>query len=320
MACLAQSIWYSKVSLTLLARTVGGKQQPSVPESKGLLELGRLGALLRETVMRFCIAFCLCAVSLYPSSALPQDIISVPLRDKSAAGAPFQVDGKLTLVESVQANELEWSWGEKVAVKNLSDKEILLFVVTIAEGGRHPAPVGRRTAPGDGSTYRLEDDRFFNEKLIKPGESLILRDTKPGVLDVVCCVDPLVESHDPSAEYRLQFVQFSDGSIFGDAAAARDSLAIRKIILCGLRELLETYDRAGEPGFAARVKSLRSDLMNPGFVPNEHEQPPFFATAICRQIIAKYDSAGTRAALNETREIVRTAEKHSALMAPGPPL
>jgi hypothetical protein len=269
--------------------------------------------------MTLCFAVSVCVLCLCPSSALQQDIFSVPILDKSGEGTPFQVDGKLTLRESTRANELEWSWGEKVALKNVSDKAIVLFVATIAEIGRHSPPVGRHAALGDGPTFQLEDDRFFNERLIEPGESLLLRDTELGTPDAGCCVNPLAETHNPFGEYRVQFVQFADGSVFGDPAEARESLAIRQVILRGLHELLDCYDHGGESAFVDRVKNLRSYLIDPSLAPKIKEAPPFFATAICRQIITKYDSEGASGALDETRKTFKTAEKHAAMIATRPP-
>jgi hypothetical protein len=269
--------------------------------------------------MTLYLAISFCALFVCPSSGLQQDVFSVPIQTKSGADTPLQVSGKLTLQESARGNELEWSWGEKVAITNVTGKAILLFVATIAEIGRHPAPAGRHAALGDGPTYQLEDDRFFNEKLIEPGESLVLRDTKPGAPDVACCINPLAETHDPSAEYRVQFVQFADGSVFGDPAEARGSLAIRQTILRGLRELLQSYEHDGESGFVARLKDLRSYLTNPNLAPKVEDHPPFFATAVCRQIVARYDSDGTLAALGQAKKVLNVAEKHAAMIALRPP-
>ncbi len=267
--------------------------------------------------MRFCLAVPLCALCLFPSMALQQEVFSAPIVDKSDTGGPFQVIGKVTLQESMRVNELAWSWGEKVAVKNVSDKPILFFVITISEVGRHSAPVARRIAPGDGPTYQLEDDRFFNEKLIEPGDSLVLRDTSPGDPDVACCINQLADTHDPFVEYRLQFVQFADGSTFGDPSKARDSLAIRETILRGLHELLQSYEDAGESGFVAKLKELRSYLIDPSIAPKV-EQPPFFATTVGRQILAKYDTGGISSALDKARESLNTANKHAAMIAVRP--
>lgn len=265
--------------------------------------------------MRSGFATSLEILCLLPSLALQQGVFSAPVVDKSSAGAPFEVSGNVAVRESLRANQLEWSWGERVIVENVSGKAIILFVATITEVGRYSAPVGRRVAPGDGPTYRLEDDRFFTEKLIEPRESLILRDTKPGSPDVACCVDPVAEPHDPLGEYRLLFAQFTDGTVFGDPAEARNSLRIRATILRGLHELLQSYETTGEPGFSAKLKDLRSYRANPSLAPKTEEQPPFFATAIFTQILAKYEAGGINAALDETRQVLKIAEEHAAMIA-----
>jgi hypothetical protein len=247
-----------------------------------------------------------------------QEIFPVPLVDKTSPGAPFRVKGKVTLKESVQGNRVEWSWGEHVTVKNISNKAILLFVVTITEVGRHSALGGRRVAPGDGPTYRIEDDRFFSERLIEPGESLVLRDTEPGNPDAACCINPS-QAHETAAEYHLQFVQFANGSIFGDPAEARDSLVIRQIILRGLHELMQSYESGGESGFAAKLRDLQSYGVDPSLAPPVDQQPPFFTTVICRRVLAQYEVGGISAALEKTREILRTAEQHEVMIGSSPP-
>lgn len=166
-----------------------------------------------------------------------------------------------------------------------------------------------------GPTYQLEDDRFFSEKLIGPGERLVLRDTSPGTPDQACCIDPLAGTHEPSAEYRLEFAQFADGSVFGDPAEAQGSLAIRRTIMRGLHELIESYEQGGESGFIRALGNLRSAPTDSDRPPRQGEQPPFFTTAICRQILASYDSAGAGAALEETRKTLKVAETHDALIA-----
>ena len=245
--------------------------------------------------MRSCLIFLLSSLC----AALAQEVLTVPLVDKTGAGNPFQVSGRLLLSEAVRANELEWSWGENVVVKNVSGKPILLFVATLMEIGRHRAAPGRHSSPGNGPTYQLEDDRFFSEKLIKPGESLVLRDTAPGTPDVACCIDASAETRDPSAEFRVYFIQFADGSTFGDPADAREALAMRQMIVSGLRELLDSYSKLGAAGFAATLT----------------EQSPFSTTAICRQILTKYNEDGIRSALDRTEQILTTAERHAAAIA-----
>jgi len=247
--------------------------------------------------MRIPLALLLCALSLSRSSAAQMETVTVPLIDKTGAASPFQVSGRLLLQEAVHGNQLEWSWGQKVAVKNVSGKPVLLFVATITEVGRYPK--GQHAAPGDGPTYVLEDDRFFSENLIRPDESLVVRDADPGAPNVACCINPLAEKSAPTAEFYLRFVQFDDGTTFGDPSEAQDALSMRETILRGLRELDHSYAEHGEQGFTAKLK----------------EQSPFSATAPFGQIMTKYREGGIRLALDTARQILTNAEKHMEAIA-----
>jgi hypothetical protein len=246
-------------------------------------------------VMKLCVVWLLFALCLPPFAALQHET-TVPVVDKAGAGSPLEVSGALTLQEAARGNELEWSWGEKVAVKNVSGKPILLFVAVITEIGRHSA--GYHAAPGDGSTYQLGEDRFFSDALIRPGESLILRDTSPGTPHVACCINPLVENGEPTGGYRLRFVQFADGSTFGDSADAEDVLTVRQTTLRDLRELVQSYAGLGPQGFAAKLMA----------------QSAFSDTAVCKQILAKYREGGAQAALGKAKRILAAAEHNAAMI------
>jgi hypothetical protein len=254
----------------------------------------------------------LCAVSLVQSPTSQGDLINVPLTDLTGKGTPFLASGTALLRETVRGNQLEWSWGQRLSVKNISGKPVLLLVAALTERGRHPTD--GHAAPGDGPTYRFEKDRFFDESLIEPEETVILRDTEPGVPQAECCVNPLEGNRSPAAEYRLQFVQFSDGSTFGDASEAKDDFEMRDVILRNLRRLLRVYADGGEAGLATRLKELQSYMIDPNLAPKTEGQPPFFATSICSQILTKYNRAGAEAALAEAKKILGTAEKHAAMI------
>ena len=231
-----------------------------------------------------------CVLCLCRSSA-SQEVMTVPLIDKTEATSPFRVSGRLLLRETVRGNQVEWSWGQKLAVKNVSDKPILLFAATLTEVGRHPR--GKYAALGDGPTYQLDEDRFFSKELIRPGELLTLRDTEPGTPAVACCINPLAANVDPVAEFRLRFVQFADGTTFGDLAEARDALGMRDNALRGLRELNAVGDPAG---FVAELEKKCTSLGN----------------AICSRISAAREGGGANAAQAEARQILVIAKEHEA--------
>ena len=233
------------------------------------------------------------------SLAVPEASFTVPVVDLTGAGSSLQVSGSLTLREAARGNELEWSWGQTVTVQNVSGKPILLFAATLSEIGRHTE--GQRAAPGDGATYELQQDRFFNEDLINPGEVLTVRDARPGKPDVACCVNPLAATREPKGEFRLRFVQFADGSTFGDMSEGEGALTLRRTILAGLRQLLQSYAEGGKAGFAAELS----------------KQPAFMSTAPCRQISAKFSDSGAETAIEETKRMLAVAEQHSGMIAGG---
>lgn len=244
--------------------------------------------------MKILLAFLVCALCLCQFSAAQLKTIAVPLTDKTGSPSPFEVSGGFLFQDAIHGNQLEWSWGEKVSIKNISRKPALLFIATITESG--PYPKGQHAAPGDGPTYVIEDDRFFRENLIRPGELLTLRDTNPGATKLACCIDPLAQKSEPVGQYCLGFVQFADGTTFGDPTEARDALELRDTILRGLRELNQSYAEHGEQGFATKLR----------------EQSPFSATAPFGQIINRYREGGIALAISITREMLTTAEKHIA--------
>jgi len=218
--------------------------------------------------------------------------ISVPLVDKTQAGSPIEVSGKVSLQETVAGNQVQWSWGQHVVAKNISGKPILLFTATLTQIGRHPR--GKYAGPGDGPTYELGEDRFFAKNAIKPGESLVLRDTTPDTGQLECCINPLDESGQPQAEFQVLFVQFVDGSTFGDVSEAREWLARRATILGGLRGLIKSYSEQGESGFLADVR----------------RQQPWSASLPFADIRKSYDENGLKAAITRAQEILALAENH----------
>jgi hypothetical protein len=226
-------------------------------------------------------------------NAQPQSI-NVPLVDKTEVGSPFEVSGRVSLQETVAGNQVQWSWGQHVVAKNISGKPILLFVATLTQIGRHPR--GKYAGPGDGPTYELGDDRFFVKNAIKPGESLALRDTTPDTGQLECCINPLDESGQPQAEFRVRFVQFVDGSTFGDSSEAKDELAVRAMIFDGLRGLMKSYSEQGESGFLANMR----------------RQQPWSASLPFADIRKSYDANGLKAAITRAQEILAIAENHQA--------
>jgi hypothetical protein len=242
----------------------------------------------------------LCVLCVAQASvAQKQERTDVAFVDKTPEGSPLEVAGQVSLQENIAGNQVEAVWGEKIVAKNTSTKPILLFVVSLSLLGRHSR--GALRGPGDGPTYNLSDDRFFTEDVIKPGDTVVLRDSKPDAGKAECCINPLERGSDPKAEFRVRFVQFADGSSFGDPSEAKNDLEVRAMILNGLRKVVQSYSENGERGFLAAM---------------EHQ--PWSNTLPCANIWTIYTERGVNPAMVRAQQTLTTAEKHVASTRPGP--
>jgi len=173
--------------------------------------------------LRFFVLFCCLSLSLI--SFAQQQPIDVPFEDAALTTSPITVTGKLSVLETVAANEVKSSWEENVSATNRSTKSILLLIGDLEAIGPH----------SNGGT-RLTMEYFFGDPIL-PGETFSL--VKRNFVQDSCCINPLHESHEPKAAFRLIFVQFLDGSTFGDPAKAENALANRERTLKALRTLAQ---------------------------------------------------------------------------------
>jgi hypothetical protein len=241
----------------------------------------------------------ICAIVCAPSTA-QDEMIEVPLTDATRGGSPLEAHGRAMIHEIIAGPEIQWSWGENVVVKNISEKAITLVFATLTEIGRYPNS-GHRSGLGGGPTYVIAEDRFFRTD-IEPSKSVVLRDTKPGDLGRGCCVNSIDNVRSPEAEFKILFVQYADGSIFGDPAAATQVFAMRKAIMTALRRLVEAQASHGVH-FGNELNQECAALGNP----------------ICAQISQALERSGERAALTEVRRLLDISEKHAKLLAPYSP-
>lgn len=173
--------------------------------------------------LRFFVLFCW--FSLSPASFTQQKPIDVPFDDAALIASPIAASGKISVRETVAANEVKSSWEENVSATNRSTKSILLLIGELDAISPHSY----------GGT-RLTMEYFFGDP-ISPGETFSL--VKRSFVQDSCCINPLAETRDPRATFRLMFVQFLDGSTFGDAAKAENALANRDRTLKALRTLAQ---------------------------------------------------------------------------------
>ena len=129
---------------------------------------------------------------------------------------------------------------------------------TLTELGQHPES-GHRGGLGDGPTYIITEDRFFSDTDIRPSVSVVLRNTEPGELGEGCCLNSIGNVRSPEAEFNVLFVQFADGSIYGNPSAAAEVFVKRKASIAALRQLAESQ-AADEKHFGEKLAQLCASL------------------------------------------------------------
>ena len=227
-----------------------------------------------------------CLFFLSQTSRSQQKTIDVPFDSTMVAENPIQATGTLSVREAVLGNQVQSLWEQNVVAKNLSNKPVLLLIGVLEAVGPY----------SDGG-YRLIEDRFFSQDVIQPGDTFRLMTGTTGRGE--CCINPLDEPRDPKSAFRVEFVQFADGSIFGDSAKAKDVLANRSSTLLALRKLDRTYSAQGEQKFLSELFEAHG---------------PTFA-----RIRWTAKEKGASAAIAELRESLTIGEKHEAVIGGHPP-
>jgi hypothetical protein len=162
----------------------------------------------------------------FTHSAWPQLTYTVPVVDKSGPGSPLRISGTASFTELIIAKSVKASSTFKVDARNVGEKAIILVLVYVDEAGPH----------GVGTYHVIQRDQFFWGD-VAPGESFVLARGRLGRRPSTCCTSPLGPANEPKAEIRVQYVQFMDGSTFGDVTTATEILGTRSAILDALRRL-----------------------------------------------------------------------------------
>jgi hypothetical protein len=159
------------------------------------------------------------------------------LQDVSVKGSPVTASGYVTYRYD-DSKKLPFSYQENILAKNVSTKGVLLMVMHVEVNG----------TPGRDETFSQE--YFFGDAL-EPG-AIEVRDEPGASFGQAVNGVPLTDSgHDPHAvaKVRVEFVQFLDGSTWGDAGRAKTVLDMRSETLAELDRLEHIYEQAGEDAF-----------------------------------------------------------------------
>lgn len=178
----------------------------------------------------FVLGFLLVLPLCFTLSAWSQLTYTIPVLDKSEPGSPLKISGTASFFDQIVANSVTVSGDFKVNARNIAGKGIILLLAYFDAAGPH--------AGGTHNVIQI-DHLFWGE--IAPGQSFPLARSRPGRRTSVCCINPVAPAEEPKAEVSIQYVQFVDGSTFGDETSAKQILGTRSVILDALRRL----DNAG---------------------------------------------------------------------------
>lgn len=172
---------------------------------------------------------------------------TIQIQDLSDKGSPIQISGQVT-VGYDRENQFPFTYEESASIKNTSGKPILLMVVRIETS----------TGPRD---LRFSQEYFFGDALA-PGqvEAQEFPEQRFGTTVADGATVPNEPDPHPMAKAQAEFVQFSDGSTWGDADSAAGVLESRCRTMAELDLLEHLYEQEGENAFLDELAQTDTTL------------------------------------------------------------
>lgn len=162
------------------------------------------------------------------------------LQDVSGKESPVVLSGYVTFRCDSNNERLPFSYHDDLSAKNVSAKGILLMLVHLEATGAG--------GPGHDQTDSFE---YFFMDALAPRAVEVHDSSGTSFGEIVndipqTCYQP---DRNPLAKAEVSFVQFTDGSTWGDLESATGDLSNRRETLAALDSLEHTYEQAGEDAF-----------------------------------------------------------------------
>jgi len=171
--------------------------------------------------------------------ALASDIVTI--EDKSAAASPLRNSGTAIVTEQPHDGQFDRSIQASWVVTNSSTKDIVAVVESLSV----EYPSGARGAQVN--QYEL----FFQPSLMKPGDTVPFETSGRNEVGQ----SPLiVGSSRSTCDVTTLWVQFADGTTFGDAQYAEPLLRGRRASLEAMSRLRDIYQHQGTESFIEELK------------------------------------------------------------------
>jgi hypothetical protein len=193
--------------------------------------------------MKLATLFVCAFAAIVPARRLASSTNEEPLAEAIVQNddSPLRLSGTVTAKDQ-GLGVLRYSLERKLVGTNLSKLAILLAVI-------HLKIADMSVIDSDNI---LEDDYFFGPNVIAPDATKSFDGTigpfgksiGSGVIDRV---------KEPEATAAVMFLQFADGSVWGDRDRAEHVMQLRKDLWEGLQSLRNTYQAKGQKEFVARM-------------------------------------------------------------------
>jgi hypothetical protein len=190
------------------------------------------------------LALLLFILTLATPSLLQGQQQSVPITDVSPPETPLSVAGNVILITDY-SQELPYSTRTDIVITNRSEKPLVFTMVRTEISG-----VGR----ANGEEYYVTDHFFYDE--FAPHAT----DTSTSTSGHTGPRNRVDEPHTLAASGKAVFVQFADGSTWGDLKAAREPLCQRERAWRTFRNLRNIYNTSGVETFEAEFTKF-TDLI-----------------------------------------------------------
>ncbi len=215
----------------------------------------------------------------------------LPVVDRSDPGSPLRISGTVRLRETASAHTATTTLVEEdIVAENISSKTILALVAWLDVTPTYTAP--QRSVK--------QYECFFASDVIKPGEQHSLSDVSASGHTTMEDYSRQRAPKTPKAEIRVVYVQFLDGSTFGQEAFARHLLAVRRIAWQHLRRLDRAYKRGGEPAFLEEL----SERVEPSEV-----------DTLLQNVRETQRTRGTPSAIGQVRLMLKFATERGAALS-----
>jgi hypothetical protein len=155
-------------------------------------------------------------------------------------GSPLEISGNVTAGDE-GSGVLRYSISRKLTVNNVSSKSIMLAVLEVNI---------RNISKIDVHSTR-EDDDFFRPDSFAPNTTKTLEESTGPFGEPTS--GAVLEPAAPEATVRVVFVQFADGSTWGNPDAGRRALRERYLSWDEMKLLSEAYQKDGKERFGAEL-------------------------------------------------------------------